>query len=95
MKIQFLGHACFLLDDGVCKALVDPFLTGIPCGGHRRSGGGGYDLRYPRPRDHVGDAPWRSPAHPGHGSAVPWSWRRLCSSPPASLLWPGTWADGP
>ena len=30
MKIQFLGHACFLLDDGVCKALVDPFLTGNP-----------------------------------------------------------------
>ena len=30
MKIQFLGHACFLLDDGSCKALVDPFLTGNP-----------------------------------------------------------------
>lgn len=30
MKIQFLGHACFLLDDGTHKALVDPFLTGNP-----------------------------------------------------------------
>lgn len=30
MKIRFLGHACFLLDDGVCKALVDPYLTGNP-----------------------------------------------------------------
>ena len=31
MKLQFLGHACFLLDDGVHKVLTDPFLTG---GGH-------------------------------------------------------------
>lgn len=30
MKIQFLGHACFLLDDGTHKALVDPYLTGNP-----------------------------------------------------------------
>ena len=30
MKIQFLGHACFLLDDGAHKALVDPYLTGTP-----------------------------------------------------------------
>ena len=28
MKLQFLGHACFLLDDGVHKVLTDPFLTG-------------------------------------------------------------------
>ena len=28
MKITFLGHACFLLDDGVCRVLTDPFLTG-------------------------------------------------------------------
>ena len=28
MKITFLGHACFQLDDGTCKALIDPFLTG-------------------------------------------------------------------
>lgn len=30
MKIQFLGHACFQLDDGAHKALVDPYLTGNP-----------------------------------------------------------------
>ena len=30
MRIQFLGHACFLLEDGTHKALVDPFLTGNP-----------------------------------------------------------------
>ena len=28
MKLQFLGHACFLLDDGVHKVLTDPFLSG-------------------------------------------------------------------
>lgn len=28
MELQFLGHACFLLDDGTCKVLTDPFLTG-------------------------------------------------------------------
>ena len=28
MKLQFLGHACFLLDDGAHKVLTDPFLTG-------------------------------------------------------------------
>ena len=28
MKLQFLGHACFLLDDGRYKVLTDPFLSG-------------------------------------------------------------------
>lgn len=28
LKITFLGHACFLLDDGTTKILTDPFLTG-------------------------------------------------------------------
>ena len=28
MELTFLGHACFLLDDGSCKVLTDPFLTG-------------------------------------------------------------------
>ena len=27
MTLQFLGHACFLLDDGAHKVLIDPFLT--------------------------------------------------------------------
>lgn len=31
MELQFLGHACFLLDDGRYKVLTDPFLSG---GGH-------------------------------------------------------------
>ncbi|MDD2494322.1 MAG: metal-dependent hydrolase [Tissierellia bacterium] len=28
MKIQFLGHSCFLLEDSNVKILIDPFLTG-------------------------------------------------------------------
>ena len=28
MKLQFLGHACFLLDDGTHRILTDPFLSG-------------------------------------------------------------------
>ena len=30
MELKFLGHACFLLDDGTHKVLTDPFLTGNP-----------------------------------------------------------------
>ena len=30
MKMKYLGHACFLLDDGSFKVIVDPFLTGNP-----------------------------------------------------------------
>ncbi|MBO7711531.1 MAG: MBL fold metallo-hydrolase, partial [Lachnospiraceae bacterium] len=30
VTIKYLGHACFLLDDGTYKVLVDPFLTGNP-----------------------------------------------------------------
>ena len=28
MELRFLGHACFLLDDGARKVLTDPFLSG-------------------------------------------------------------------
>lgn len=28
MELQFLGHACFLLNDGKTQVLIDPFLTG-------------------------------------------------------------------
>ena len=28
MELKFLGHSCFLLDDGAHKVLTDPFLTG-------------------------------------------------------------------
>lgn len=30
LKITFLGHACFLLDDGTYRVLTDPFLSGNP-----------------------------------------------------------------
>ncbi len=30
LRITFLGHACFLLDDGSTKILTDPFLSGNP-----------------------------------------------------------------
>lgn len=30
MNLTFLGHACFLLDDGRHRILIDPFLTGNP-----------------------------------------------------------------
>lgn len=30
MQITFLGHSCFLLEDGATSVLVDPFLTGNP-----------------------------------------------------------------
>ena len=30
MEITFLGHACFLLEDGDTRLLIDPFLTGNP-----------------------------------------------------------------
>ncbi|HHW73564.1 MAG TPA: metal-dependent hydrolase, partial [Firmicutes bacterium] len=30
MKITFLGHACFLLEDSQTKVLIDPYLTGNP-----------------------------------------------------------------
>jgi L-ascorbate metabolism protein UlaG (beta-lactamase superfamily) len=30
MEITFLGHACFLIEEGDTRVLVDPFLTGNP-----------------------------------------------------------------
>lgn len=30
MKIQFLGHSCFYMEEGNFKALIDPFLTNNP-----------------------------------------------------------------
>ena len=30
VKFSYYGHACFLLDDGKYKVLVDPFITGNP-----------------------------------------------------------------
>ncbi len=30
LKFNYYGHACFQLDDGKCKVLFDPFLSGNP-----------------------------------------------------------------
>lgn len=30
MNLTFLGHACFLLDDGNCRVLTDPYLSENP-----------------------------------------------------------------
>lgn len=30
VKLTFLGHACFLIEDGTHRLLVDPYLTGNP-----------------------------------------------------------------
>ena len=30
MEITFLGHACFLIEEGDARVLIDPFLTGNP-----------------------------------------------------------------
>ena len=30
MDIRFLGHACFMLEEGDTRVLIDPFLTGNP-----------------------------------------------------------------
>ena len=30
MELTFLGHACFLLDDGTYKVIIDPYLSGNP-----------------------------------------------------------------
>jgi len=30
MKLKFLGHSCFYLEEGSFKAIIDPFITGNP-----------------------------------------------------------------
>jgi L-ascorbate metabolism protein UlaG (beta-lactamase superfamily) len=30
VKVDYIGHSCFLLDNGVHKILIDPFITGNP-----------------------------------------------------------------
>ncbi|MCD6163304.1 MAG: metal-dependent hydrolase [candidate division Zixibacteria bacterium] len=30
LKLTFIGHSCFLLDDGKYKVVIDPFITGNP-----------------------------------------------------------------
>lgn len=33
-KLTFCGHACFLVEAGSHRALIDPFLTGNPAASH-------------------------------------------------------------
>jgi L-ascorbate metabolism protein UlaG (beta-lactamase superfamily) len=30
MKIRFIGHSCFLIEEGKYSLLFDPFITGNP-----------------------------------------------------------------
>jgi L-ascorbate metabolism protein UlaG (beta-lactamase superfamily) len=30
VKVDYIGHSCFLLDNGSQKLLIDPFITGNP-----------------------------------------------------------------
>ncbi len=30
LKVTYLGHSCFMLDDGTHKLIIDPFITGNP-----------------------------------------------------------------
>jgi L-ascorbate metabolism protein UlaG (beta-lactamase superfamily) len=30
LKVTYLGHSCFMLDDGTYKLIIDPFITGNP-----------------------------------------------------------------
>lgn len=58
VKYSYYGHACFLLEDGTHKVLVDPFLTGNPMA----SADAGrveadYILVTHAHGDHLGDAP--------------------------------------
>ena len=58
LKYTFYGHACFLLDDGEYKILVDPFLSGNPQATiSPKEVEANYILISHAHDDHLGDAP--------------------------------------
>ena len=58
VKYSYFGHACFLLDDGKYKVLVDPFLTGNPVASvSAHDVAADYILVTHAHGDHLGDAP--------------------------------------
>ena len=58
LTYTYYGHACFLLDDGAKKILVDPFLTGNPLAAiNERDVQADYILVTHAHGDHIGDAP--------------------------------------
>lgn len=58
LTYSYYGHACFLLDDGKNKILVDPFLTGNPQATiNEKDVKADYILITHAHGDHLGDAP--------------------------------------
>ena len=58
LTYNYYGHACFQLDDGTNKILVDPFLTGNPQASiNERDVKANYILITHAHGDHIGDAP--------------------------------------
>ena len=58
LTYSYYGHACFLLDDGKNKILVDPFLTGNPQAAiNEKDVKADYILITHAHGDHLGDAP--------------------------------------
>ena len=58
VKYSYFGHACFMLDDGKYKVLVDPFLTGNPVASVSANDvAADYILVTHAHGDHLGDAP--------------------------------------
>ena len=58
LNFEYYGHSAFLLDDGKCKLLFDPFLTGNPLASKKADKvEADYVLVTHAHGDHIGDAP--------------------------------------